>query len=224
MAYDRLVVLAELDRFIESLEDAVHAKIGQDLAGLDIDLATFSGGKPLSNHAVVQIVQFGQRNERRPAGEMVSDELDERQSQMAARVESSKNTVQTVQIVQNAELASNSNHSRLDKPLIAGAECCPNCPISDALINCPLRDVPPRRWTRFIADADTFRASGFAEQAKALGWTDGDLFGCGPVRPVGSIDPAGLVWLLDSDRIVALTADMAVIESQPRARYVYRRR
>ena len=63
MAYDRLVVLAELDRFIESLEDAVHAKIGQDLAGLDIDLATFSGGKPLSNHAVVQIVQFGQRNE-----------------------------------------------------------------------------------------------------------------------------------------------------------------
>ena len=69
------------------------------------------------------------------------------------------------------------------------------------------------------------RGSDFlAEQAKALGWTDGDLFGCGPVRPVGSIDPAGLVWLLDGDRIVALTADMAVIESQPRARYVYRRR
>lgn len=57
----------------------------------------------------------------------------------------------------------------------------------------PPGDVPPRRWTQFIADATAFRASGFAEQAKALGWTEGDLFGCDDERPFARIDCLGLI-------------------------------
>jgi hypothetical protein len=74
--------------------------------------------------------------------------------------------------------------------------------------------VPPRRWTQFIADATAFRASGFAEQARALGWTDADLYGCDDERPFARIGRMGLVWLLNADRLLALTAGAAVIETK----------
>ena len=88
----------------------------------------------------------------------------------------------------------------------------------------PPGDVPRRRWVQFLEDASAFRASGFAEQAKALGWTDADLFGCDDTRPFARIDCMGLVWLLKGDRIVALTAEGAVIEAKNGSRLTYRRK
>ena len=88
----------------------------------------------------------------------------------------------------------------------------------------PPGDVPPRRWAQFIADVTTFRASGFAEQAKALGWTNADLFGCDDERPFARIDCLGLIWLLNGDRLLALTADAAVIETKGGSRWTFRKR
>ena len=88
----------------------------------------------------------------------------------------------------------------------------------------PPGDVPPRRWAQFIADATAFRSSGFADQARALGWTDADLFGCDDERPFARIDCLGLIWLLNGDRLLALTADAAVIETKGGSRLTFRKR
>jgi hypothetical protein len=88
----------------------------------------------------------------------------------------------------------------------------------------PPGDVPPRRWTQFIADATAFRSSGFADQAKALGWTDADLFGCDEERPFARIDCLGLLWLMNGDRLLALTAETAVIETKGGSRLTFRKR
>ena len=87
----------------------------------------------------------------------------------------------------------------------------------------PPGDVPPRRWAQFVADATAFVASGFAEQAKALGWNHADLFGCDDERPFARIDRMGLIWLLNGDRLLALTADSAVIETKGGARMTFHR-
>ena len=87
----------------------------------------------------------------------------------------------------------------------------------------PPGDVPPRRWCQFIADVSAFRASGFAEQATALGWTDADLFGCDDKRPYARIDCMGLIWLLNGNRLLALSADTAVIEMMDGARLTFRK-
>jgi len=88
----------------------------------------------------------------------------------------------------------------------------------------PPGDVPPRRWAQFIADATAFRSSGFADQARALGWTDADLFGWDDERPFARIDCLGLLWLMNGDRLLALTADTAVIETKGGSRLTFRKR
>lgn len=87
----------------------------------------------------------------------------------------------------------------------------------------PPGDVPPQRWQRFVDDIGRFLDSGFAEKAAALGWGPLDLFGCDRERPFARIDKAGLLWLLNGDRPVALTADAVVIETRSGARQTYRR-
>jgi hypothetical protein len=84
-------------------------------------------------------------------------------------------------------------------------------------------DVPPRRWQQFLADARAFLDSGFAAQATALGWTLIDLFGCDDLRPFARLDKMGLIWLLHGDRLVAITADVAIIEKVSGARLTFRR-
>jgi hypothetical protein len=88
----------------------------------------------------------------------------------------------------------------------------------------PPGDVPASRWRRFLADCYAFESSGLAEQARALGWNDTDLYGCDPDRPYARIDRAGLVWLLNGDRVVALTHDSAAIETSTGVRLMYRRK
>jgi len=85
-------------------------------------------------------------------------------------------------------------------------------------------DVPPRRWRQFIYDAARFLDNGFAAQAAALDWDALDLFGCDRKRPYARIDSAGLIWLLNGDRLVALTELSARIETRSGATLTYYRK
>src|SRR6266851_5020790 len=88
----------------------------------------------------------------------------------------------------------------------------------------PPGDVPLSRWQQFIADARGFVVSGWLDRAQSLGWTIEDLFGADDVKPYARIDRAGLVLLLNGNRVVAISADVAGIETQTGARQTYRRR
>jgi hypothetical protein len=88
----------------------------------------------------------------------------------------------------------------------------------------PPGDVPLRRWQRFVDDAGRFLDSPFCAVAAALGWTPCDLFGCDRNRPFARIDQAGLLWLLNGDRLVMLAEDAATIETRTGARQTWRRK
>jgi len=87
----------------------------------------------------------------------------------------------------------------------------------------PPGDVPLARWQRFADDVGRFLDSPFCAVAAALGWGPHDLFGCDRDRPFARIDQAGLLWLLNGNRLVMLTEDAATIESATGARQIYRR-
>jgi len=87
----------------------------------------------------------------------------------------------------------------------------------------PPGDVPPRRWQRFIDDVGMF-LDRWASYAAALGWSLYDLFGCDRDRPFARVDQAGLLWLLNGDRLVALSENTATIERRTGARQTYRRK
>jgi hypothetical protein len=88
----------------------------------------------------------------------------------------------------------------------------------------PPGDVPPKRWQRFVDDAGQFLESPFCAVAAALGWGSYDLFGCDRDRPFARIDHAGLLWLLNGDRLIALTENTATIETRTGARQTFRRK
>jgi hypothetical protein len=89
----------------------------------------------------------------------------------------------------------------------------------------PLERVPLGRWQTFVTDAVRFLAGPFASQASALGWTALDLFGCNEACPFARLDQAGLIWLVNGDKLVALTTETAVIQTCTVARHTrYRRR
>lgn len=88
----------------------------------------------------------------------------------------------------------------------------------------PPGDVPPRRWRRFVDDVGHFLDGGFAPKANALGWGLFDLFGCDRERPFARTDQAGLLWLLNGNRLVAVSENTAVIETRTGARQVFRRK
>jgi hypothetical protein len=88
----------------------------------------------------------------------------------------------------------------------------------------PPGEVPPKRWLTFVDDVGRFLDSDFAAVAAALGWGPLDLFGCDRDRPFPRIDQAGLLWLLNGDRLVELDRYTAVIERRTGARQRFRRR
>jgi hypothetical protein len=88
----------------------------------------------------------------------------------------------------------------------------------------PPGDVPLARWRRFIDDVGQFLDGGFARMAAALGWGPLDLFGCDRDRPCARIDQAGLLWLLNGDRLSALSENTATIETRTGARQTFRRK
>jgi hypothetical protein len=86
----------------------------------------------------------------------------------------------------------------------------------------PPGDVPLHRWQRFVDDVGIFLDTSFCAVAAALGWGPYDLFGCDCDRPFARIDQAGLLWLLNGDKLVALTENTATIERRTGARQTYR--
>jgi hypothetical protein len=88
--------------------------------------------------------------------------------------------------------------------------------------NRPPGDVPAKRWLRFIDDTGGFLDGPFCAVAAALGWGPYDLFGCDRDRLFARIDQAGLLWLLNGDKLIALTENTATIETRTGARQIYR--
>jgi hypothetical protein len=82
--------------------------------------------------------------------------------------------------------------------------------------------VTARRWRVFIEDCDKFLDC-WASQAASLGWGAKDLFGMSVACPLGRVDLAGLVWLLDGRHVVALTAETATIRTAAGAVQTFRR-
>ena len=77
----------------------------------------------------------------------------------------------------------------------------------------PPGDVPPKRWVRFIDDCGRFVDDGWASCAEALGWGPLELFGCDRHKPYARIDHAGLLWLLNGQKLLALSANAAAIST-----------
>jgi hypothetical protein len=87
----------------------------------------------------------------------------------------------------------------------------------------PPCDVPLRRWFQFIDDSARFLREGWAPCAEALGWTLLDLFGCDGVKPFARISRAGLLWLIDGKKLLALSAKDAAIATPSGGTLKYRR-
>jgi hypothetical protein len=75
----------------------------------------------------------------------------------------------------------------------------------------PPADVSPKGWLCFIDDCGRFLDSAWATHAAKLNWHPLDLFGCDRERPFARVDRAGLLWLLNGRKLLALTADTAAI-------------
>jgi hypothetical protein len=88
----------------------------------------------------------------------------------------------------------------------------------------PPLDVPSKRWLRFVDGVGRFLDGPFCAVAAALGWEPYDLFGADRDRPFARINQAGLLWLLNGDKSVALTENTATIEQHTGARQTYRRK
>jgi hypothetical protein len=90
--------------------------------------------------------------------------------------------------------------------------------------------VDPNHWYVFIADGQRFLEM-WDEQAAALGWTADELFGLHqpPAKPHSSYnrlaryDATGLVWMLRSLPVVALTETTAAIRSDTGTIITYRK-
>jgi hypothetical protein len=88
----------------------------------------------------------------------------------------------------------------------------------------PPGGVPTWRWKCFISDVGRFLESPFSAVAARLGWGPHDLFGCDCDRPFARIDCAGLLWLINGDKLVALSENAAGIETRTGERHTYWRR
>jgi len=51
-----------------------------------------------------------------------------------------------------------------------------------------------------------------------------DVFGCHPARPWERIDQVGLVWLIGDGKVIAISADTAVIQTSTGNHLTYDRR
>jgi hypothetical protein len=87
-----------------------------------------------------------------------------------------------------------------------------------------LADFPANRWATLRRDLADFLGSSWAAEAVQLGWSDLDQFGVDADRPYTRLDGLGLVPALDGCKIVALTADSAILETPGGARQSYRRK
>ena len=82
---------------------------------------------------------------------------------------------------------------------------------------------PAPRWRGLIRDAELF-LSVWGKQAANLGWSTPDLFGAHSKAPAARFSCMGLLLLVNGGRVIAITAETAVIQQQSGARLTYTRR
>ena len=87
----------------------------------------------------------------------------------------------------------------------------------------PPEGFSPERWQRIVDAAGSF-LDRWASEAITCGWSDLDVFGCDPDRPVARFDCMGLLMLLDRCEIVGIDEGGADLVAGPEARLRYRRR
>jgi len=97
-------------------------------------------------------------------------------------------------------------------------------------LRCPTY-IPEDRWRTAVSDGHAFLRQ-WAQQAQALNWSSADLFGlhAPPANPhpaycrLSRYDAAGLCWLLQGRKVVALTEATATIQNpDTKAITTYRR-
>ena len=86
----------------------------------------------------------------------------------------------------------------------------------------PPATVAPDSWAAFLESCEAFMAGPWPGKAASMGWTADSLFGCHGRKPVERVDRMGLLWLLGTGRIAALTEETAVIEMPSGSRLTYR--
>ena len=79
---------------------------------------------------------------------------------------------------------------------------------------------PAPRWRGLIRDAELF-LSVWGKQAANLGWSTPDLFGAHSKAPAARFSCMGLLLLVNGGRVIAITAETAVIQQQSGARLTY---
>jgi hypothetical protein len=87
----------------------------------------------------------------------------------------------------------------------------------------PPAEITHDRWLRFLDDCGRFLDGNWAHCARALGWGPLDLFGCDRRHPLRQLSRAGLLWLVDGGKLIAMSAELAVVERDGRQRRKYAR-
>jgi hypothetical protein len=82
--------------------------------------------------------------------------------------------------------------------------------------------IPPARWSELVDNAGVF-IDRWAVQAASLGWNAADIFGCHRQAPLARYDLQGLVFLIGSGEVVAITALSATIRTRGGATLIFRR-
>ena len=242
MPIDAATALADLDRLIEGIgavqsEDGnppvetrwIPIDFGQFEQALDSQSGSLSNSNQLDKKGYSDFGQFGQRiSENDYTGPNPTDfgNFGAPEGGQYARTRVyNENTVQTVQTVQNGKSSFSDNALEFGQCLGNGEVTVQNpLWLYTADPACPPGDVPPDRWRQFLADARAFAGSPLAEQAAALGWTEDDLYGADDLAPFARRDKAGLLRLLNGNRLVEISEDVAVIVTRTGARQTYRRR
>jgi hypothetical protein len=86
----------------------------------------------------------------------------------------------------------------------------------------PPAAIPPTRWAELFGASMSF-LDRWGLQAAALGWKAADIFGCHREAPLVRCDMQGLVFLIGSGEVVAITAATAVIRTGGGSLLTFRR-
>ena len=82
--------------------------------------------------------------------------------------------------------------------------------------------VHPTRWNELVDNAGHF-LDRWGSQAAALGWAAVDVFGCHPQAPFARYDVQGLIFVIGSGEVVAITETTATVRARGGAALTFRR-
>jgi hypothetical protein len=82
--------------------------------------------------------------------------------------------------------------------------------------------ILPARWRELVDNAGVF-IDRWAVKAASLGWNAANIFGCHREAPLARHDLQGLVFVIGSGEVVAITALSATIRTRGGATQIFRR-